>query len=74
MQIGKEICGAIQSRRSSIIKCGKTMATKLNKDSSSSQCKPGSAIQRAGKRAEKGRRKTSENQRSRGMGGGKNFE
>ena len=49
----REICGTICNRRSSLIKCSKTMITNFNKNTSSSKCKPDSTVQGTDKRVEK---------------------
>ena len=50
------------------------MIAKFNENSSGSECKPDSKIQRLSEGAKERGRKTSGSRRSRRMGGGKNIE
>ena len=74
MQVGKKVCRAVWNRESNVIECSEVIITKFNEDSSGSQCKLGSKIQRAGKGAEKEEGKTSGSQRSWRIGSGENFK
>ena len=47
------------------------MTANLNEDTSGSKCQLNSMVQETGRRAEKERRKTDRNRRSRRVGGGK---
>ena len=64
VQVGREICRTIQNRRNSIIKCSEVVVTKLNENSSGSQCELDSMVQETDKRTEKGRRETCRGQRN----------